>query len=125
MTTPSGYREQPAPPGLGGLVACLWRDETTSPREQRVLPDGCIDLIWMDGAVHVAGPDTAAFLVPHRPGRPIAGLRFHPGAAPAVLGVPAHVLRDQRVRLDELWPGAGWTQRIADDPPTGLTALVT
>ncbi|MGH4023306.1 MAG: DUF6597 domain-containing transcriptional factor [Pseudonocardiaceae bacterium] len=124
-TMPGGYREQPAPTGLSGLVACLWRDETTSSREQRVLPDGCIDLIWMDGAVHVAGPDTAAFLVPRRPGRSITGLRFHPGAAPAVLGVPAHLLRDQRVRLDELWPGTGWAQRIADDPSAGLTALVT
>lgn len=130
-----GYREQPAPAGLAGVVACLWRDEAGTAREQRVLPDGCIDLIWMDGAVHVAGPDTAAFVVTHRPGRPITGLRFHPGAAPAVLGVPAHVLRDQRVRFDELWSGtgwpragwprAGWPERIAADPALGLAALVT
>lgn len=120
----SGYREQPAPAGLSGVVACLWRDETATLRDQRVLPDGCIDLLWMDAAVHVAGPDTAAFLVTHRPGRPITGLRFRPGTAPAVLGVPAHLLRDQRVRLDELWPGTGWAQRIADDPPSGLTAVV-
>lgn len=121
---PGGYREQPAPAGLRGVVACRWRDETAVAREQRVLPDGCIDLLWMDGAVHVAGPDTTAFLVPYLPGRPVTGLRFQPGAAPVVLGVPAHLLRDQRVRLDELWPGTGWAQRIADDPATGLTALV-
>jgi len=40
----------------------------------RVLPDGCLDLIWVDGALIVAGP--------------------------AVLGVPAHELRDRRVPLD-------------------------
>lgn len=124
----SGYREQSAPAGLSGLVACLWRDEVASRREQRVLPDGCIDLIWVDGAVSVAGPDTSAFLTPQAPGRPVTGLRFRPGVAPAVLGVPAGELRDQRVPLDDIWPGS--TGRIpglteGDDPAAGLISLVT
>ena len=41
-----------------------------------------------------------------RPGVEIAALRFRPGAAPAVLGLPASALRDQRVPLAELWPDA-------------------
>jgi AraC-like DNA-binding protein len=61
--TPDSYQECPAPIRLAGVVACLWRHEVCAAWEQRVLPDGCLDLIWMNGAVHVAGPDTATALV--------------------------------------------------------------
>ncbi|MEV6401166.1 DUF6597 domain-containing transcriptional factor, partial [Streptomyces sp. NPDC051907] len=71
-----------------------------------VLPDGCMDLLWTEGRLFVAGPDTHA----HTPGRElgplIAGVRFAPGTAPALLGVPAHELRDRRVDLADLWGGA-------------------
>ncbi|MGX1880510.1 helix-turn-helix domain-containing protein [Streptomyces sp. NPDC055287] len=74
-----------------------------------VLPDGCMDLLWTNGRLYVAGPDTRA----HPPGDTPAGadarydgVRFAPGAAPALLGVPAHELRDRRVDLSDLWPAA-------------------
>ncbi|AOT61812.1 hypothetical protein K701_07450 [Streptomyces fradiae ATCC 10745 = DSM 40063] len=70
-----------------------------------VLPDGCMDLLWSAGRLLVAGPDTRA----HAPGDPAAawaGVRFAPGGAPALLGVPAHELRDRRVDLADLWPAA-------------------
>jgi hypothetical protein len=120
----SSYREWAAPAGLAGMVACLWRNETSMPREQRVLPDGCMDLIWCNGAVHVAGPDTRAFLATMKPGEMVTGVRFRPGAAPGVLGTPAYVLRDQRIRLDELWPGTTVTEQIAQAPDPAA-ALVT
>jgi AraC-like DNA-binding protein len=120
----SSYREWVAPAGLAGMVACLWRNETSMPREQRVLPDGCMDLIWCNGAVHVAGPDTRAFLATMKPGEMVTGVRFRPGAAPGVLGTPAYVLRDQRIRLDELWPGTTVTEQIAQAPDPAA-ALVT
>lgn len=122
----SGYREEPAPAALAGVVACLWRDHPRSLREQRVLPDGCIDLIWMDGTVSVAGPDTRAFLATLRGGQEIVGLRFRPGAAPGVLGVPAWVLRDRRVPLGDLWPGSALLGQVANspDPAAGLAAVV-
>jgi AraC-like DNA-binding protein len=120
------YRERPAPAGLAGVVACVWRNETTTARELRVLPGGCMDLIWMDGAVHVAGPDTRAFLATMAPRQVLTGLRFRPGAAPGVLGVPAWALRDQRLRLEDLWPGTAVSQRIAEmhNPAAGLAAAV-
>ena len=122
----SSYREQPAPAGLAGVVACMWRNETTTARELRVLPDGCMDLIWMDGAVHVAGPDSRAFLATMGPRQVVTGLRFRPGAAPGVLGVPAWALRDQRLRLEDLWPGTTVSQRIAEmhNPAVALAAAV-
>jgi AraC-like DNA-binding protein len=72
----------------------------------RILPDGCMDLIWADGQLIVAGPDTAAYIGVAQPGARYAALRFASGTAPSVLGVPASVLRDQRVALVELWPAA-------------------
>ena len=71
-----------------------------------MLPDGCMDLIWDGGHVQVAGPDTTAFEIDTRPGERLTGLRFAPGGAPAVLGIPAHELRDIHVGLDAVWSGA-------------------
>ncbi|WP_093470496.1 helix-turn-helix domain-containing protein [Streptomyces melanosporofaciens] len=103
-----------------GRGAAVWtRTAGTGP--QRVLPDGCTDLIWAeagpDGELLVAGPDTRARLAPGPPGTRAVGLRFAPGQGPAVLGVPAHELRDQLVPLAALWPGAEvrrLAERIAD-----------
>jgi AraC-like DNA-binding protein len=71
---------------------------------QRVLPDGCVDIIWQDAAgLTVAGPATHADL-PQMPGDATTlGVRFHPGGAPAALGVPAAELRDGGVDLEALW----------------------
>ncbi|WP_234440649.1 AraC family transcriptional regulator [Streptomyces rimosus] len=97
------YRERVS--RLSGAV--VWAKRTPDGvREapQRVLPDGCTDLLWMDGRLTVAGPDTTAHIPAVRPGSLVVGLRFAPGQGPAVIGVPAHVLRDRRVPLEELWP---------------------
>jgi AraC-like DNA-binding protein len=91
---------------LGG-GAVLWRRvDPGAPVTHRILPDGCVDLIWLAGALVVAGPDTRAHLTPGVPGATYVGLRFAPGTGPAVLGVPAHALRDRRVPLADLWPDA-------------------
>lgn len=82
-----------------------WHRVATQP-DGRVLPDGCLDLIWVDGGLLVAGPDTGPQIATNRPGQAYTGLRFGPGTGPAVLGVPAHELRDRRVPLEELWPAA-------------------
>ncbi|GGW64059.1 AraC family transcriptional regulator [Streptomyces lucensis JCM 4490] len=77
-----------------------------------VLPDGCMDLLWSEGRLLVAGPDTRPYL-PGGPARTWAGVRFFPGTAPALLGVPAHELRDRRVELADLWP-ADRVRRLRD-----------
>lgn len=95
-----GYREF-APPGvLRELVECAWIVDGPA-ASVRVLPDGCMDLIRMDGDVVVAGPDTTVS-VAHRHEEPIAGLRFHPGVLPRLIGIPACQLVDRRVALDDL-----------------------
>lgn len=95
------YRER-AVPGTGVVV---WtRTVPAGQTAGRILPDGCMDIVWADGELLVAGPDTAAQTDSTRPGARYAGIRFAPGLAPTVLGVPADELRDRRERLGALWP---------------------
>lgn len=109
--------------------AVLWtRSMVAAGAVQRVLPDGCLDLMWMDGELLVAGPDTEAHLAASPPAAGYTGLRFAPGTGPTVLGVPAHELRDQRVPLTDLWPAARvrhLTEQVheATDPGTALEEI--
>ncbi|MFF8383005.1 helix-turn-helix domain-containing protein [Streptomyces kanasensis] len=96
-----GYRERPA--RLDGAVVWTVPGGRPPGAASPVLPDGCMDLLWNEGRLLVAGPDTRA----HAPGGgagPWAGVRFAPGDAPTLLGVPARVLRDRCVDLADLWP---------------------
>lgn len=95
------YQERPS--RLTGAV--VWTNTPAGSGVRPVLPDGCMDLLWSEGRLLVAGPDTRAH-VPDGPSVAWAGLRFYPGTAPALLGIPAHELRDRRVELAELWPTA-------------------
>ncbi|MFF9602037.1 helix-turn-helix domain-containing protein [Streptomyces sp. NPDC014684] len=95
------YEERPS--RLAGAV--VWRLTPGDEAARPVLPDGCMDLLFSEGRLLVAGPDTRAH-VPEGPPRAWAGLRFFPGTAPALLGVPATELRDTRVELTDLWPAA-------------------
>ncbi|MFC8228726.1 DUF6597 domain-containing transcriptional factor [Streptomyces sp. NPDC057287] len=111
---------------FGGAVLWTW----SGPRDpaRPVLPDGCMDLLWAGDRLLVAGPDTHAFTPAAALSATCAGIRFAPGTAPALLGVPAHELRDRRVALDALWPDRevrGLTERIgaADDPAAALEGL--
>ncbi|MFD7493954.1 DUF6597 domain-containing transcriptional factor [Streptomyces sp. NPDC059832] len=84
-----------------------------------VLPDGCMDLLWIGGRLLVAGPDTRAATPSAPAGGQCVGIRFAPGTAPALLGVPAHELRDRRVGLADLWPGERvrvLTEQLAEAP---------
>jgi AraC-like DNA-binding protein len=100
-----------------------------APRLARILPDGCLDLIWIAGALVVAGPDTTAQLLPDRPGTTYVGVRFAPGQGPAVLGVPASEVRNARAPLDAFWPTAE-VRRLADqvdsatDRPAALATAI-
>ncbi|MFC3987075.1 helix-turn-helix domain-containing protein [Actinoplanes siamensis] len=104
-----------------------WRSVTPpGSSSKRILPDGCLDLIWQDGTVFVAGPDTTAQVGLPSPGSRYAALRFGAGTGPGVLGVPACELVDRRVPLDALWPPAE-VRAIAeaDDPVIALTAAAS
>jgi AraC-like DNA-binding protein len=82
----------------------VWRvsgDGTVS-ASTRILPDGCLDVLLIDGRPLVAGPDTAARIHDGEE-HEVLGVRLHAGRGPALLGVPAHELRDQTLPLAALW----------------------
>ncbi|HEV2088602.1 MAG TPA: helix-turn-helix transcriptional regulator [Cryptosporangiaceae bacterium] len=102
------YQEWRAPPALSSHVACLWARRQGPPR---VLPDGCVDLVWTGDELIVAGPATRA-VVPRLPSaEPKLGIRFRIGAASPVLGLPAAELLDATATVAEIWAGG---QRLTD-----------
>jgi AraC-like DNA-binding protein len=106
MAVAPDYREWRPAPGLEGLLACTWAGrmgDDGTPYTDTVLPDACMDLIWDGRRLFIAGPDTGPVPISREPGGVFAGLRFRPGVAPSVLGVPAVALLDQRVDAAEVW----------------------
>lgn len=100
------YREHALHPALRGHVEAAWSVTNPDARTAHlVVPDGCIDLVELGGRIHVAGPTLAPSWSAMPAGARVRGLRFRPGAAPAVLRVGAHELRDRHVPLADLWPG--------------------
>jgi AraC-like DNA-binding protein len=93
----SPYVELPPPADLRAAVACTWvahiTADATTPAP--IVPDACSDVVVIGGASpHVAGPATRTHLVQLSAGTTVVGIRFRPGAARAVFGCDAHMLRD-------------------------------
>jgi AraC-like DNA-binding protein len=104
-----GYAEWAPPTALRSMIACLWAGiaPADASRDSLVLPDGCSDLIWEQGAgCYVAGPDTGPVRTSTPPGTVMVGVRFRPSAGGPALGLPLSEIRDQRVDLVSLLPAA-------------------
>src|SRR5580698_5741535 len=101
----SDYREYLPPVALREHVLCLWTQSIRDSRTvyaHRVLPDACVDLVFFQGQPPaVVGPWTEAFLTNLAPGTRITGVRFQPGKAAAVLGLPVCV---RHSRASATWP---------------------
>jgi AraC-like DNA-binding protein len=103
---PQAYREFLPPTHLRHQVECLWhREAGSAASEGWVLPDGCVDIVWMSGLPpFVAGPMTLPTIVAVQAGVEIVGIRFRPGVAPQLLGVHARELVQQNIPLRDIWP---------------------
>jgi AraC-like DNA-binding protein len=102
----SKYREFPVPASLANYFLCFWKQVIVGSGEyaHRVLPDACVDIVFIDDAPPVVvGPWTDPFVVRFRAGTSIVGARLHPGRAPSVLGISAAELLNQSAPLDEVW----------------------
>jgi AraC-like DNA-binding protein len=122
-----GYAEWQAPASLRGAVACLWAAivPDDADRETLVLPDGCTDLIWEEGAgCYVAGPDTGPAPSMSKAGTVIVGARFRPSAGGGLLGVPLSEIRNQRVALADLLPAAAKRLPATLDPARAAGRLL-
>lgn len=103
------YLERAAPIALGRHVECLWSHHIPEgpPAPIAVVPDGCVDILWSQTGLVVAGPDrTAAFPV-IAPGSTVVGLRFRPGVAASFLRVPLSQITGSVVPLDAFWGNQG------------------
>jgi len=127
------YREYRVPAPLGAAVECVWfLRGAASPVEeltQRVLPDGCIELIVHLGeafeSIGEGGAPTrqASSLVVGLLTRPLVlrppacvetmGIRFRPGGAYRFVSLPLAELTDTTIDLDDLW-GAAASRRLID-----------
>ena len=108
---------------MRGVV--LWeRTVVPGAARARILPDGCLDLIWDGSGLVVAGPDAAARWHDSPAGSSYTALRFHLGTGPAALGVPAFEVAGQSPPLEDVWPAAAarmLSERVAEDPAGALT----
>lgn len=119
----SAYREWPAP-DAADVALCWWEQRIgTGPEDyvQRVMPDGCSDVIVSaGGAAVVVGPTMAVALPRLAPGSHLRGLRFRTEALASVLGLPGTEIRDLTVPLGAIMPASAaramadavWEQRI-------------
>jgi AraC-like DNA-binding protein len=116
------YLERAPTPALAEWIECYWsiRGQATSPIPNRVLPDGCSDVILgiegMEPAV--VGTMRTATMYPVRGPVDMFGVRFRPGGAARFLGVPLWELTDRRIALDELWGGEAAALADAAEPVT-------
>ena len=100
-----GYREFGPAAALERHFQCSWSNAPARDRPARlaVVPDGCVDIVWVDGELSVAGPDVAVAVSPITPDSTFVGMRFRPGAAHRWLGLPMSEIVGSRVALAELW----------------------
>jgi len=100
------YTEITPTAALRPWIECFWtvRNDGSS-SEQRILPDGCADLVFdlTEGSSEAVGTMTRPIVVPAQAGGEFLGVRFRPGRAAAFLRVPLAEITDARVPLRELW----------------------
>lgn len=111
------YVEREVAPGV-----VVWTS-TGSVGAQRILPDGCLDLILDGDRLLVAGPDPTARVHVNDAPRPMTAVRLHAGRGPALLGVPADELTGRTVPLGAVWGDRRTrplTERVLDDPTAAL-----
>lgn len=100
---PYNYCEYPSGRALARMVVSIWssRMREGGPEcRKRVLPDGCVDLMWIDEhSPVVVGPRTTPAIRLLRAGARIFGARFKPGAAAALLDIPIDALADRELPL--------------------------
>ena len=137
------YTESAPPPQLASIVRCVWRLDgharDLNDAIQPVLPDGCPELVVHLGdafervhphglvgrqpAVLVAGQLTRQLSLRATGRIAVAGVRFHPDGAAALLRVPQHQLAGLTVGVDEVAGPLSRSLRDVRDSTESTSAL--
>jgi AraC-like DNA-binding protein len=100
------YQESAPCAELAPFVQAFWTISSEgvlpAPVPIRVVPDGCVDLIFASGRASVVGTMTAPRVVWADERWRTFAVRFNPGGAHAFLRVPLHELTDRSIALDEI-----------------------
>jgi AraC-like DNA-binding protein len=101
------YRERLPRAELGRYVSCVWvqRVAPGSPAHAfRAAPSGSAEIACeLGAAAKVVGPQTRPTVGELGPDTTAVGVRFRPGTATALLGLPASELVDVAVDLEDVW----------------------
>jgi AraC-like DNA-binding protein len=112
---------------LAQYIECFWtlesREKTSLASPERILPDGCVELIFnradlfkryhFDGAIEIQPRTIIAGQMQHHAlieptGRvKLFGVRFHPGGAHRFLRLPLSELTNRIISFDDVWPRFG------------------
>jgi AraC-like DNA-binding protein len=90
--------------GIHPFVSEVWSQHLQPGGRHWVLPDGCVDLVFREGAdadLFWVGPMTRAEIVTVDTPTHFLGLRFRPGVAPFVMGLDAREALDRDVPFDD------------------------
>lgn len=113
-----GYLEFRPPHPLDVHFQCVWTNTVPSGSAGglAVVPDGCIDITWIDGRLVVAGPDVSVTISQLSSAGAVLGARFRSGAATRWLGLPMTEIVGTRLPLAEFWGARAGTieARIGD-----------
>lgn len=122
------YLEHSPAPRLREAIACYWTlcssgTHTDERKPNRILPDGCIDIIFNFGEPlqrvtdtktytnrlpwYIAGAMTRPVEVQSSGRADMIGIRFNPGYAKSFLLRPARELTDLSPALQDLWGNSG------------------
>jgi AraC-like DNA-binding protein len=97
----SWYEPRAVAPDLADRLVCSWTAEIKG--THRLVPDGCVDLMWLDGAgIILCGPDTGSWDFTLPPGTRSVGIRFRPGLVADLFRISLAELRNRRVGLADL-----------------------
>lgn len=138
---PPIYTEHAPAPELRRHVECYWsltcRTAAGDAQAGRVLPDGCMDILFNlgdplplgeapGGSATVVGSMTRAIDVAYGGRVELLGVRFRPGGATPFLEPPASELTDRTAALDDLWgtDAARVRDRLGESAPVDRAALL-
>lgn len=117
FSTQGRYRErQPPSAALRPYVACVWTRHARPSGTTRVLPDGCIDLLFdlVEARSKVVGAMTRPLVVVENGASRWLGVRFRPGGAFPFLRFNLGETTDSSRDLGLVWPEAfSWAEELA------------
>ena len=148
------YRELRVPPPLDAFVECVWFLTTASEDvastagapalPERILPDGCIELVCHVGepflavsttgsltaqpACFVVGILTSPLFVQAADGAETIGVRFRPGGAYPFFPCPIAAFTDGSVGLDDVWGPAAhqlWNELAAAGSDAARVGIIS